>query len=174
MTARVSNKITGANAGEPRRLPIRAHWAARIAQFCRSPHMMRLPILMPLCLLLTGCYTYVQAPGAVGKVVDAATGAPIRGAKITRPFIPGGLGGAVGVSSEGLEPTTVLSDKTGRFSLPPATHTQIALMNLHNPEAARGAFLVSADGYSTNQVEGSARSGTLRRAQLGEVPLRKR
>ena len=30
------SKITGANAGGPRQLPIRACWATRIAQFCRS------------------------------------------------------------------------------------------------------------------------------------------
>ena len=29
------NKITGANAGGPRRLAIRTRWAARIAQFWR-------------------------------------------------------------------------------------------------------------------------------------------
>jgi hypothetical protein len=33
---RVLNKITGANAGGPRLLKIRALRAARIAQFCRS------------------------------------------------------------------------------------------------------------------------------------------
>jgi len=31
------NKITGANAGRPRLLPILAPWAARIAHLCRSP-----------------------------------------------------------------------------------------------------------------------------------------
>ncbi len=30
------NKITGANAGEPRRFAMRTHWAARVAQFWRS------------------------------------------------------------------------------------------------------------------------------------------
>ena len=29
-------KATRASAGEPRQLPFRALWAARIAQFCRS------------------------------------------------------------------------------------------------------------------------------------------
>ena len=32
---RTPNKITAANAGGPRRLPTRAPWAARIAEFCR-------------------------------------------------------------------------------------------------------------------------------------------
>jgi hypothetical protein len=35
MAERATNKITRANAGGPRRLPIRAFWAARIAQFWR-------------------------------------------------------------------------------------------------------------------------------------------
>src|SRR6266542_4848438 len=30
------NKITGANAGGPRQLPIRTRWVARVAQFWRS------------------------------------------------------------------------------------------------------------------------------------------
>ena len=30
------NKITGANAGGPRQLPMRTRWTARVAQFCRS------------------------------------------------------------------------------------------------------------------------------------------
>ena len=30
-----ANEVTGANAGGPRLLPVRAHWAARIAQFNR-------------------------------------------------------------------------------------------------------------------------------------------
>src|SRR5947207_2368913 len=32
----VSNKITGANAGGPRQLPMRTRWAAHVAQFWRS------------------------------------------------------------------------------------------------------------------------------------------
>jgi hypothetical protein len=31
----MANKITGANAGGPRQLPIRAFWAARVDQFWR-------------------------------------------------------------------------------------------------------------------------------------------
>src|SRR6267378_4027059 len=57
--------------------------------------------LLVTTLFLTGCYTYTQAPGAVGKVVDADTGAPVLRAQITRPQIPGGLGGRMGVPSEG-------------------------------------------------------------------------
>lgn len=31
-----ANKITGATAGGPRQLPMRTHWAARVALFSRS------------------------------------------------------------------------------------------------------------------------------------------
>lgn len=30
------NKVTGANAGGPRPLPMGTRWTARVAQFCRS------------------------------------------------------------------------------------------------------------------------------------------
>ena len=36
------NKITGANAGGPRPLPMRTRWAARVAQFCRWLKDMRI------------------------------------------------------------------------------------------------------------------------------------
>jgi hypothetical protein len=32
----MANKITEANAGGSRKLPMRTRWAARVAQFCRS------------------------------------------------------------------------------------------------------------------------------------------
>ena len=35
MTILLPNKITGAKAGGPHQLPMRTHWAARIAQFWR-------------------------------------------------------------------------------------------------------------------------------------------
>ena len=125
--------------------------------------------LLPLAFLVTGCYTYTQAPGAVGKVVDADTGAPVRAARITRPFIARGLG----VPSEGLPSVTVLSDKSGRFDLAPATHTQIAFMYLHNPESLPGSFVISADGYITNELHGGATSRRLWRVDLGRVLLKK-
>jgi len=33
------NKITGANAGGPRQVPMRTRWAARVAQFWRSTRL---------------------------------------------------------------------------------------------------------------------------------------
>jgi hypothetical protein len=129
------------------------------------------PLLLVSVLLVTGCYTYTRAPGAVGRVVDADTGAPVQGARITRPFITGGLGGRLGVPSEGLPATTISSDRSGRFDLAPATHTQIAFMYLHNPESISGSFTDSADRYATNQLQGIATSRSLWRVELGRVLL---
>jgi hypothetical protein len=47
------HKITGANAGGPRRIPVRARLAARIAQSCRSMKL-RVPLVLLLALLLVG------------------------------------------------------------------------------------------------------------------------
>lgn len=125
-------------------------------------------------LVLTGCYTYTQAPGAIGKVVDARTRAPVRGAEITRRSIAGGLNGRPLVPPEGLPSITVTTDRNGCFNLPPAVYTQIMFMYLHNPPSVSGSFIVTAPGYGTNEVEGSATSRSLWRADLGQVPLSKR
>lgn len=134
------------------------------------PHILSFPLLS--VFLLTGCYTYTHAPGAIGKVVDAETGAPIRDARITRPFVAGGgVEGRMRIPSEGLSAATVSSDKNGRFNLPPATHTQIAFMHLKNPKRISRSFIVTADGYATNQLHGVATSRTLWRVELERVLL---
>jgi hypothetical protein len=138
-----------------------------------QPPTFAISLLLPLALLLTGCHTYTQAPGAVGRVVDAETGAPVRGAYITRPFIARGSEGRIGIPAEGLPATTVSSDASGRFNLAPATHTQIAFMHLSNPETVSSSFEISATGYTTNVLHGVATSRGLWRADLGKVLLRK-
>jgi hypothetical protein len=132
-------------------------------------------VLLPLVLsfFLTGCHTYTQAPGAVGKVVDAETGAAVIGARITRTPVAGGVRGAMGVPPEGLPAVTIFSVRTGEFNLPPALHTQLAFMYLHNPKTISGSFLVTADGYETNELRGIATSRNRWRADLGRVPLKK-
>jgi len=129
-----------------------------------------LKLLVPLACLLTGCYTNIHAPGAVGRVVDADTGAPVRGACITRPSIAAGFVGGAFVPPEGIPTTTVSSDKSGRFDLAPATQTTIRFMYLHNPKSISGSFIVSADGYATNELHGVAMSH-LWRVDLGRVLL---
>jgi hypothetical protein len=45
------NKITGASAGGPSQLPMRTRWAARVAQFWRSPQTTHMNIRHTLCFL---------------------------------------------------------------------------------------------------------------------------
>lgn len=134
--------------------------------------MVRIAVLLLMPLLATGCYTTVREPGALGSVVDATTGAPLPHARITRTYIPDEqFRVRPPLAQNELKPATVLSDKRGHFDLPPETHTQIAFMYLPNPDHVLGSFLVSADGYATNRVQGRATSRTLWRVQLGRVPL---
>ena len=138
--------------------------------FMFSGATMKLPgLLLPLTLCLTGCHSFTRAPGAVGQIIDAESRAPISGARITRPFIPSG---GIGIPAEGIPVTVVLSDRRGRFDLPPARHTQFAFMHLRNPESISGSFTVSSDGYGTNQVQGVASSHTLWRVNCGQIPLK--
>ena len=135
-------------------------------------------ILAPLALCLSGCYTCVRAPGAIGKVLDADTGAPVQGAHITRPYIAGprwidGLQGRMEVPPDGLPAETVSSDKSGRFDFPPVTHTQIAFMYHPNPKSISESFVISADGYATNQLQGVATSRSRWRVDLGRISLKK-
>jgi hypothetical protein len=133
---------------------------------------------MSLCLLFvpvlaTGCYTNVLAPGAKGKVVDAESGRVVQAAQITRPFTTGGLQGDAPLApAEGLPSTTVATDKSGRFDLPPATHTDLFL-RIQNPESITGSFRVTAKGYLTNNLQGVATSRSLWRVELGTVTLQR-
>jgi len=129
--------------------------------------------LLLLTLLLTGCHTAIQAPGAFGKVVDADTGAAVRGATITRPPVTALWGFKWLPPEERLPAVTIASDKRGAFSLPPATQTRVAHMYFPNPHEIRGSFLVSADGYATNELHGTATSRTHWRVDFGQVLLRK-
>ena len=157
-----------------RQLTIQKPWGAPVAKFRRWMTTNRIAVLLlATTLVLTGCYTCTQAPGAVGKVIDAETGAPVRGAQITRPPILGGPGGRMGVPSGGLPAATVTTDPSGRFNLPPAVHTQIAFMYLPNPASISGSFVVSANGYVTNEMQGTATPRSLWRADLGRILLRK-
>lgn len=127
---------------------------------------------LPLCVLLTGCYTSTLAPGAIGRVLDSDTGSPVGGARVTRVSVPR-WPGHMGTPSDELPVTTVESDRHGAFNLPPDTHTQIAFMYLPNPRSMPGSFSVSADGYATNEFHGVATSRTFWRVDLGRVLLRR-
>lgn len=118
-------------------------------------------------LFATGCYTHYRAPGAAGRIVDAQTGAPVRGARVTR------LAVSPPAYFEGLPAVSVSTDKTGAFDLPPDSRTQICFMDLRNPETLSGSFTVSADGYTTNELRGTATSHTFWRAELGKILLQR-
>jgi hypothetical protein len=140
------------------------------ANFMRM-NRFKICFLLALCGSLTGCYTFTEAPGAVGRVVDADTGRPVRGAHITRLPVEGF---PIHFPPEGLPATAVISDSRGHFNLPPATHAQIAIMYLHNPKSMTGSFFVAADGYETNTLNGLATSRSFWRADLGKVELKRR
>lgn len=127
---------------------------------------MRNLIALPLLLTLTmGCYTHYRAPGAVGRVVDAQTSAPVRGARVTRLAI------SPPAYFEGVPAATLTTDKSGTFDLPPDSRTQFRFMYLRNSESLSGSFTVSADGYVTNELHGTATSRTFWRVQLGKILL---
>ena len=126
----------------------------------RALHLL---LLLP-AFMLTGCYTSTLAPGAKGQVIDSATGAPLPNAHITRLPFERSIGQQVPAA-------TISSDRHGSFDLPPVSSTQIAFMYLSNPHAMTGTFLVSADGYTTNRLEGVATSRSRWRARLGSVTL---
>jgi len=143
-----------------------AHISSPVAQLGRLATMRRLTALPFLLIFLaTGCYTHYRAPGAVGRVIDAETGTPVRGARVIRPAIP------PPVFFERLSAATAVTDKTGAFNLPPDSHTQIRFMYVRNPESLSGLFVVSADGYATNELHGTATSHTFWRAHLGKILL---
>src|SRR5439155_8730047 len=130
-------------------------------------------MLLLVSCFTTGCYTCVLAPGAVGKVVDADTGTPVRVARVTRPDIRRGVEARIIVPPEGVPIATTLTGKNGSFDLPPVLKTVIAFMYLRNPDKMAGSFAVSADRYATNELHGFASSRTRWRVRLGEVPLKK-
>jgi hypothetical protein len=125
-------------------------------------HLIALSVLLTLT---TGCYTHYRAPGAVGRVVDARTGVPVRGARITR------LAVSLPAYFEGVPASTVTTDKSGTFDLSPDSRTQFRFMYLRNSESLSGSFIVSANGYATNELHCTATSRDFWRAQLGKILL---
>ena len=137
--------------------------------------MTRLVLLLLVAACVTGCHTNVYAPGATGRVLDAVTQQPVIGARITRPAIKGWDYSSTGTHRppEGLPACTVVSDKRGDFDLPPAVRTQVAFMFSPNPYSITGSFYVSADGYATNELNGTGSSRTSWRAELGQILFRR-
>jgi len=83
----LANKITGANAGGSRQLPMRTRWAARVAQFCRSansPFMKKSNVVF-ICVLvfvLGAALGYrVGLRRALHKIGDEMVGDQLRDAQ---------------------------------------------------------------------------------------------
>jgi hypothetical protein len=130
-------------------------------------------ILLLLVACASGCTTHIIA-GARGKIVDAATGDPVPGAHITRPYIPEAFPGARWhVPPGGLPARTVTSDRRGRFDLAPYRRSDFTLVSHLKPHGADGHFEITADGYETITIRGRATPQTSWRIEAGEVLLKK-
>jgi hypothetical protein len=130
-------------------------------------------LLITLALCATGCTTHIKA-GARGNIFDAATGLPIQGARITRPYIPEAYPGARWDVPPGGSPAlTVISDRHGKFDLPPYHRTDFTLVSHLKPHGADGHFEIAADGYETKVISGRATAQTSWRVEAGKVLLKK-
>ena len=130
--------------------------------------MLRLAMLLLLTFCTGGCYTYVHAPGATGRVIDAETRAPIKGACITRPAMWSQRTGR----PNGLPSVTIVSDQRGYFELPPSQCTKFAPIIWPNPYSMTASFIVSEEGYATNVLEGVATSRISWRSEFADIALR--
>jgi len=120
-----------------------------------------------------GCTTHIKA-GARGKIIDAATGQPVQGAQIARPYMPEAFPGARwDVPPGGLPALTVASDRHGHFDLPPYRRSDFTLVSHLKPQGADGYFEITADGYETITIRGRATAQTAWRVEAGEVLLKK-
>lgn len=137
--------------------------------------MARLVLLLLVAAWGTGCHTSIYAPGATGRVLDATTYQPVVGARITRPAIKGWNYSSTGNfrPPAGVPSCIAVTGKHGDFNLPPALHTEVAVMYLPNPYSITGSFNVTAEGYVTNELSGIATSRTSWRTELGEIWLRR-
>ncbi len=119
-------------------------------------------------VFVTGCVSYIQAPEAMGRVVEAESGKPIHGAMVTRASIRSSWR-----IPHGLPEKTVQTSRVGRFRFA-AVRGSDCLLNLHgNPEVFTVAFRVDAPGYTGTNITGIASSNSLWRVELGRIPLKR-
>jgi hypothetical protein len=145
-------------------LPLRQPWPSLGSQATMKRFSVMLPLL---AVLATGCvYRTITAPGVKGRVIDSATGAPVHGARITRPLTTSFDGARVAPA------ITITSDRNGNFNLRPRFHICIHCYRFVEDEAA-GDFQVTANGYATNNVHGRADKSTHWRVQAGEIFLKR-
>jgi len=119
-----------------------------------------------MLLLWTGCTTYIQTPRTIGRVFDAETSKPIRGAKITRSSTSPSWN-----LPQGLPETTVTTDRFGRFRMAGARSSEWLLQFHSTPELFTITYSVDADGYRGTNITGFASSNTLWRVELEQIRL---
>ena len=132
--------------------------------------MTRLFTLLILTACSGGCarYTFVHAPGATGRLIDPVNNVWLSGARITRPAMMSQRDHDLALPS-----ITVHADKNGNFDLPPFRESKWVFIYRRNPYSITSSFLVTADGYTTNELHGVATSRISWRVEFGEVILRK-
>jgi hypothetical protein len=101
----------------------------------------RLPVVLLVALSVGGCfpYHYTQRPGATGTVVDAQSGAPIRGALVS----------LVGYGMSSRPQDDVFDARTaadGRFEIVPVKQWNIYVVPMR-PAPVPVALKVRAKGY---------------------------
>jgi hypothetical protein len=119
-------------------------------------------------VLLTGCGTYIQAPGAIGKLVDADTGVPIRGAQVIRPALDRSWD-----VLRGLPEKRVMTGRFGRFHVPVEREWWFFVSFHGTPATFAPTFTVIAEGYVTTNITVTVSSNTYWSADLGRVRLRR-
>jgi hypothetical protein len=130
-------------------------------------------MLVAVALCATSCTTHIKA-GARGDIIDAVTGSPVQGARVTRPYIPEKYPGARwDVPPGGLPALTVISDRHGHFDLPPYRRTDFTLVSHLKPHFAEGRLEIAAEGYEPKVIFGRATSQTTWRIEAGRVLLEK-
>jgi len=138
---------------------------SRRSAFSRRGDLWRL--IIPLALLtVTGCVSYVQAPSTIGRVLDAQTGKPIRGAMVTRPSVAPSWN-----TPHGLPAKKATTSRFGRFRISADRESDFLLHSHETPEAFTVTYKITAEGYQGTNVTGVADANVLWRIDLGSIRL---
>jgi hypothetical protein len=161
-------RSTVRGAAAQRRFPFTPFWAflwlnCPVKSAVRHCHFNLLIACFTTCLML-GCVPVrlTQAPGAVGRVVDAHTGEPVARASVTRL---------------GDWPRSALTKTDGTFSIQAARTTKFGFLippvGVYVPAKVQGQFEVSAAGYCSEQLSGSGTADSSWRTDFSSVSLHK-
>jgi len=123
-------------------------------------------LLLLALVLVAGCVSYIQRPEAIGVVIDAETGNPIRGAEVTCPEVARSWN-----VPEGLPEIRLTTGRYGRFRFPAKRDSNFLLSFNTTPEMFTSTFTIQAGGYIGTNITGHASSNTLWRFDLGRIRL---